>query len=388
MTAAAPIAHTGQLRWCLPKVQGRGAGLGNELIPWARVQLMAQVLGARALAPAFGLNQRAYHRHFGSSRGDWLMHAALERSLPVVDFDEAAYLASGGGDVVHAFGRWAHQLGLHERRALVVRTQGLWGGYGHIARARDWVRARLHASRWAAANLAELGLRLDPHHLTVAMHVRMGDFEAAREPSHSHDPHHEHSHEHYRGRFNTALPLDWFVSAGVQLQQALGARVQFLVFSDGTPEQLRPLTRHLHCVPTHVRHPADVSDLLAMAGADLLLCSVSSYSAWAAFLSQGHYLWFAPQLHPLGQGWGAVWGHEAQQNMPYSPTLQAWAAHKAETQPRAPSRAWAMAPGAELPAGLLAELEHRHALRRPCADLMQYGVVPMGKPHGFHTETR
>jgi len=360
-------------QWVLPQVQGRGAGLGNELITWARAQLMAQVLGARALQPAFGLNRRPYRQHFNTPRHDWLLQAALVRSLPVVDFDETDYLRLGGGDVVDAFSRFAQQQGLHGRRPLVIRTQGMWGGFGHIVRAREWVRARLHASRWAAANLAELGLRLHPDRLTVAMHVRLGDFDAARDV------------QAYRGLFNVALPLDWFIQAGLQLQQALGDKVQFLVFSDGTPEQLRPLTRHLRSVPTQVRHPADISDLLAMAAADLLLCSVSSYSAWAAFLSHGHYAWFAPQLQPLDGGWGAVWGHEPAQQATLSPTLQALVQRSLEGPAAPPGRAWALGPQVDLPDALLADLALRHAQRRPEADLMRYGVAPLASPQGFHT---
>jgi len=378
MMPRSTFVQQGQLRWCLPQVSGRGAGLGNELVPWARVQLMAQVLGARALHPAFGLNTRPYRQHFHTGRGDWLMHRALARCLPVIDFDEAAYQRCGAGDVVHAFGRFADQEQLHQRGPLVVRTQGMWGGLDHIVRAREWVRARLYASRWAARNLADLGLRLDPDRLTVAMHVRLGDFEAAGQA------------QAYRGRFNVALPLDWFVQAGIQLQQALHGRVQFLIFSDGSAEQLQPLTRHLHTVPTQASHPADVSDLLAMAQADLLLCSVSSYSAWAAFLSQGHYLWFEPQLHPMGAGWGSVWGHEPGQQAPHSPSRQACLARQHEGPAPAPGRAWTLAPGAAIAPALLRDLEQRLHLRRPSADLMRYGAVPMATsatPHGFHTET-
>lgn len=366
-------------RWVLPHVQGRGAGLGNELITWARAQLMAQVLDAQALHPAFGLNRRPYRQHFGTSRLDWVVHGALARTLPVIDFDERQYQAHGGGDVVDAFSRFVHREHLHDRGPLVVRTQGMWGGFGHIARARGWVRARLQASRWAAANAAELGMRLHPDRLTVAMHVRLGDFDAARDV------------RAYRGLFNVALPLDWFLQAGLQLQQALGDQVQFLVFSDGTPDQLGPLTRHLRTVPTAVRHPADISDLLAMADADLLLCSVSSYSAWAAFLSTGQHVWFAPQLQPLPGGWGSVWGHEAAQTTAGSPTLQACAQRSAEGADAPSGRSWALGPEDHLPAALLADLATRLAHRRPAADLMRYGVVPLAPPHtaphAFHTAT-
>ena len=35
------------LRYCIPNVTGRGAGLGNELVPWCRSLLAAQVLVSR-----------------------------------------------------------------------------------------------------------------------------------------------------------------------------------------------------------------------------------------------------------------------------------------------------------------------------------------------------
>ena len=37
------------LKLCLPWVHGRGAGLGNELVPWCRAFLAAQVLECRGI---------------------------------------------------------------------------------------------------------------------------------------------------------------------------------------------------------------------------------------------------------------------------------------------------------------------------------------------------
>lgn len=360
MNGGAPLA-----RLCLPWVPGRGAGLGNELVPWARAWLIAQAVGARALDPAFGLNPRRYDRHFGASRSDWLLQRGLQRVLPVLDFDEAEYLQGGGGDVAQSFAAFAQRHGLDRRHRWLVRTEGLWGGFHHIARARPWVRARLAASRWAAANLGELGARLHPDRLSVAMHVRLGDFAPPR------------SMADYRNRFNVSLPLEWFVDAGRQLQAAFGSHIEFLVFSDGSAEQLRPLTDTLNTVPTGVRHPADVSDLLAMSQADLLLCSVSSYSAWAAFLSDQPYLWFAPQLEPLADGWGAAWGHEARQQADDSPTRAALRQRGAERPDLGGGRGHALWPGTPLPDALLETLALRLRDRSRATDLLRYGVVPL-----------
>lgn len=354
------------LRWCLPVVAGRGAGLGNELVPWARAWLMAREIGARCLPPAFGLNERRYHRHFGTSRLDWLRQRLMLRALPCVHFTEHDYRAHGGGDVSRAFAAFAAQRGLHARAPLVVATDGMWGGLPHIARARQFVRGLLWRSRHAGANLAELGARLDPGKLTVAMHVRLGDFASADSVA---DP------AAMRGRFNVSMPLAWFVELGRQLRDAFGERVQFQVFSDGSPERLRPLLEAVQPVPTACARPADVSDLLAMAQADLLLCSVSTYSVWAAALSDAPYVWYRPQLQVHAQGLGSIWGHEPAQAAPDGATARALAEQLAHAPAQRIGRAFALDRGEALPEALRAALEQRGRQCRAAADLVHYGVA-------------
>ena len=52
---------------------------------------------------------------------------------------------------------------------------------------------------------------------------------------------------------------------------------------------------------------ADASDLLLLASADLLVCSLSSYSLTAAWLGAMPYLWLRDQLHD-DDGWLSMWG--------------------------------------------------------------------------------
>ena len=59
------------LQYALPMATGRGAGLGNELIPWGKAYIASRVLGIPALHPAWGLNTRRYWEYFGTSRIDW-----------------------------------------------------------------------------------------------------------------------------------------------------------------------------------------------------------------------------------------------------------------------------------------------------------------------------
>src|ERR1017187_8879269 len=87
------------LRYCLPRVRHNGHGLANEIVPWARAFLAAQVLDAKLLPPAFGLNRRGYWRHFRTSPDDWIFNRAIEHVMPVIEFRETDYLAHGGEDV-------------------------------------------------------------------------------------------------------------------------------------------------------------------------------------------------------------------------------------------------------------------------------------------------
>ena len=278
------------LRYCLSRVKNRGYGLGNELLPWARAFLASQVLHAKLLPPAFGMNRRAYWRHFHTPPDDWIYHRALEQLLPVVEFTESDYLAHGGGDVVTALRSFAAAHRLLQRRAYVLVTHGLWGGYHHVQAARAFIRSTLYQSRYAAQNLLQLRARIDPHKLLVGMHVRLGDFAA---PGAVRD---------YHRAANISLPIEWLCALARSLDRALGDGWQLLLITDGSEQQLRPLTGQWRCITTNDLAPGDCSDVLALANADLLVCSMSSFSTLAAFLSDSPYLWFLPNLYRHPQG--------------------------------------------------------------------------------------
>ena len=343
--------------------------MGNELIPWARSFLAAQVLGATALPPAFGANQRRYWRHFGAPRYDWLAHRALEAALPVFEFTDADHQRHGAGDVLITFRAFAEEHGLFDRSAYVVATEGMWGGYGHVAAARDFVRATLYQSRFAARNLVRIRQQLQPGMPVVGMHIRMGDFQAATDPT------------AYRGKFNLSVPLQWYVGIARSVQDQLGDQVQFLIASDATSEQLQPLSQGLRCVVASDMADADCSDILALAAADMLVCSVSSFSAWAAFLSTAPYLWYGPNLQCHPEGFHSIWGNEPLQQRPASPTRRAISAWQANGVPF--QRGWAIGGDGAVPAEVVKQALARHQQLDPTADLVQYGVIPI-PAHG-HT---
>lgn len=284
------------LRFCIPRVRSRGYGLGNELIPWARAFVAAQLLDARLLPPAFGLNRRVYWRHFHTRPDDWIYHRLLQQVMPVVRFTEADYEAHGGGSAQAALGSFIEARGLRRRHVFALVTDGLWGGYSHIQAAREFVRTTLYQSRYAPRNLLQLQGRIDPRKILVAMHVRLGDFVAPT------------TLDSYQRRANASLPLAWFCNVADCLQGAFGDDWQLLLVSDGAPAELQPLLDRHSCIITADIPDGDCSDALALAAADLLVCSASSYSSLAAFLSDSPYLWFAGNLHPHAEGCYSIHG--------------------------------------------------------------------------------
>ncbi len=359
------------LRFCLARVQTQGHGLGNELVPWARAFLASQVLNARLLPPAFGLNRREYWRHFGTPLDDWIYHRAIERLLPVVHFTEADWLEHGGDDVVAALRSFAAARGLARRAAYVLVTEGLWGGFYHVQAARDFMRATLYQSRFAARNLLRLRERIHPQKILVGMHVRLGDF---RPPGEGRD---------IRAG-NVSLPLEWFIGIADSLRHALGEQVQFLLVSDGSEAQLRALLEHVPCITTNDLPDADCSDALALADSDLLVCSASTYSHLAAFLSDSPYIWFAPNLFEHPEGCYSAGNPEADRGRPDAPRQRALREFQAKRATWV-SRGLGIGLEGAVPASLIRQLQHRQAWRRWQSDLMRGGVSPVLVNPGPHS---
>jgi hypothetical protein len=322
-------------------------------------------LGARILAPAFGLNPRQYRHYFDTPRLDWLGYRLLERALPRFEFTETDFLEYGGERLSDAIRNFAERHRLGDRSAWVLTTQGMWGGYRHVIEARDFVRSRLYLSKHTAENLATIQSRLDPARITVGMHVRLGDF------------HDTTKTQDYQGRFNVSLPIDWYVNMARSINDRLGDRVQFLIVSDGTPQQLAPLLDSCAAITTLDIPHSDISDMLALANADLLVCSVSSYSAWAAFLSDAPYLWFEPNLQQI-EGYYSIWGHEPHQLKPDGYTRRAMDYCDDPEVCYTGARGLPVALDGKLPETLFDRLIARQRAARPEFDLVCYGVVPTG----------
>ena len=348
-------------RYCVPRVAKRGYGLGNEFIPWARAFLASRLLRAKLLPPAFALNRRRYWRQFDTPLDDWIRNRAIEHLLPAVEFTEADYLEHGGGDVVNALRGFAKARGLYDRASYVLTTTGIWGGLKHIAQARDFIRATLYQSHYAAGNLLQLQRRIDPEKILVGLHVRLGDFRAPGSLS------------DYGKVANMSLPIEWFANIAATLTAKFGSDLQFLLVSDGSAEDLKPLTNAFNCVTSGDLANSDCSDLLALANSDLLVCSASTFSSLAAFLSDSPYLWFAPNLHLHAEGCYSLGSFEDRRGAERAAIVDAVAAY-ARSPHGWQQRGSAVGLDGALPSGLTQSVTMRRDRRQWRFDLVNYGV--------------
>src|SRR5579859_3262742 len=203
------------------RIGRRGAGLGNEILSWAKGWIASQVLDAHLVGPSWGMNQRRYYRNFGTSRFDFLVEDGLLR-LPHYEFTEADYRATGQVDFGTAVERWATAKGLAKKTSYIVSVEGMWGGYAAIRAAREFLYAQLLNSSDTLRNVFQITSGLSRSKLFVAVHMRSVSLGfTAPEPG-----------ENVRGKFNILVPGEWYLSVCEELQQKFGDRVQFHIFTD------------------------------------------------------------------------------------------------------------------------------------------------------------
>lgn len=365
------LANT-MFKYCIPKVAGRGAGLGNELIPWAKAFIAGSELGIPFSQPAWGLNRLRYWEYFGTSRFDWAGHYLIGKSLPSFTFTEEDYFATGEKDFGRAIRVFADANDLKSKPAYVLWVEGMWGGYYAIEKAKPFISSVLYGAKNSVANLWDTKQHLRPDTLVVAVHVRLGDFNAATDTS------------DYRGKFNVSIPMSWYVSVSRALRKAFGESVQFVLLSNGKHLELRDYIAEFEPVTTSHQNYTVCSDLLTMANADLLICSVSSYSMWAAFLSEKPYFWYEPNLQSHERCF-SLWGHEARQAAVNGVTASN-ISHLATTalipeNEATLSRGIPISENADIPVEILKYLDAKLKLKATRSDLIQYGVVPKNLKH-------
>ena len=347
---------------CVSASKPARAGLGNELIPLAKAHLAARALGIPLVSPAWGFDRRPYWRHFSGSRLDVAPYLTAIAGRRRLEFTEAAYRQTGVVDYGLAARRWCSRHGGRWRRAVLV-NEGLWGGFPAIDGARSFIRSYLGGSRHAPGNIAALRSRRRPGTILVGVHIRGGDFAA---PS---------SGAAYRETWNVSLPMAWYMDVCRGLRELLGDSVQFLVLGADAAGPGMALVNDLGALTTWSERHTDVSDLLLLSIADLLVCSVSTFSLVAAWLSDSPYLWPSAQLH-REDGWQSIWGIEPAQRSGLTASNRRELSGLVEP----PSgRGIPVPPSGRLPEAVSVALATGDRAWDRRADLIYYGVVRESK---------
>jgi hypothetical protein len=349
----------------------RGAGLGNEILPWAKGWIASQVLEAYLVGPSWGINPRRYHRNFRTSRLDFLLEDALQ-CLPHYAFTEQDYHDCEEIDFGAALRKWARAKGIARKRSYIVSVDGMWGGYPSIRCARAFLLARLLNSRNVFRHFYQITSRLSSGKLFVAVHMRSGG-DGFIAPAVGED---------IRGKFNILVPENWYLWVCGALQERYRDAIQFHFFTDRRSAEFEEAVRRFNPGQVIQEGLTECSDLCLMAHADLRVCSVSSYSLAASFLSEGPYLWYEPQLS-LSHGHYSLWGDC---DSPGSVATYASRSHGQAPDSHARSSATQEAPalalgtamniGDPLPEDLVRLLDQRLSTRKRCANLLEYGSIP------------
>lgn len=342
--------------WSAPKlITPRGAGLGNEVFPWAKAYLGARALGLREVAPPWMINRRRYDRDFGGSLGGTAKYMAI-RGLPTIEITREDVVGTGAVDYLDAMQMLRPTI-LSRREPVVLHGSGMHGGYLGIRRARAYLRRAILGAE-SAVRAHELIDEIEPSRVRIGVHFRGGaDFAETDGVK--------------PGVFNSRLPIEWYESVVQSLAKQLAMQVEVLLASDTESAELA------EALAIGGRHPArvastSVGDLAALAHSDIIVSSVSSFSMLAIFLSNAAYVWHADNLGVDG-GWASIWGHEAQEDGG-GPTLR-----NKELELTSRARTYRGIPQGAQPVwsdGVLRRLRDSAAARKLSSDLIYYGVVP------------
>ena len=341
-----------------------GSGLGNEMIPWAKGYIASQILGARLIGPSWGLNGRRYYRNFGTSRLDFIAEEIIRR-LPHHDFTDEDFDAMGTDDFAEAFSKWSQAKGLLKRGNFVVVVDSMYWGYPAVRSAREFLRMQLLKSKGVAEHVFSVTSKQDSTKLQVAVHLRLGsDFSKTSVG------------ENIRGKANVQIPLEWYISVCNEIRTALDGNCEFRIYSDIRSDGFRQMVELFNPGQEELAGLTECSDLVLMSLADLRVCSVSSYSTAACFLSKGPYIWYEAALEYERGFYSSPFkmpGIRRTLTQSHEKIIEGLGSRSENSES---FRGWPIASSSGLPSGLAAQLRRTVDQKQKACDLLHYGVVP------------
>jgi len=131
---------------------------------------------------------------------------------------------------------------------------------------------------------------INPYHIekaeefnpnSVALHIRMGDFEEPENEQLLRD-----------GAWNYRLPLKWYIAIIDKIR--LKSNLPIYIFSDATDKELEEILAFDNCKRAYFG--SAISDMIALSRCKILVSSASTFSMWASFLGQMPTIWFPGQM--------------------------------------------------------------------------------------------
>jgi len=256
--------------WDLWVVRMSGYGLGNCFFCYFHAVILAEKVGATVLYPPWlslkigpmlrgASTKRLYWRMFKPYPGE--RYGIAKFFTLLTKYRRRKFVEIGGAADPQLFRSSLNVITFDPRK---FSFNGL---HAH----RETIRKRL---------LGIVNDPLPPQHTWgcgnyMAIHVRLSDF-AVVDPS-----------VISKERANVRIPLSWYaeITAALRVQYP---EKQIYLFSDGKEDELKPL---LELGAELYQSGSDMTDLLAMAGAALVVGSNSTYSRWAVFLGDMPSIW-------------------------------------------------------------------------------------------------
>jgi hypothetical protein len=246
-----------------------GYGLGNCFYTYFHAVALAEKYGAAVIAPPwFSLKLGPLLRGERSKRFYWRMFRPF-------------------ADEIHGVKKLLTLLWSYRRRVILKVGEStdpvvVRGVLNYVVSSRFTFRG-LHAHRAVIRErlLGTVNDSVPANHCWgggnyIAIHIRLGDFAEAADDALI-----------KAAQDNLRIPMSWYVNLTRALHRRHGDTPIF-IFSDGDETLLRPI---LDEGAKLYRSGSDMTDLLAMSGASILVGSNSTYSRWAAFLGNMPSIW-------------------------------------------------------------------------------------------------
>jgi len=248
-----------------------GNGLGNLMFTWARCLVTSRRYGWRMLWPTW--------RSFKPK--NWRVNSYDHRTYSDLFQPNESYVTGWRKPWLLARNYWITEQSALEQGAppgAVVEFRGIEGKFAPFREQYELVYSEL----LKIVRPQHLMAFSDPVPAPIGIHVRRGDFDW------------QNSCGDTAACDNSALPLEWYMDALLDIRAVTGEETAAYVFSDGTAEELAPLLA-LPAV-TRMDYGSSLGDMLGLSRSRLLIASGSTFSMWGSYLGQVPTIWHPRKL--------------------------------------------------------------------------------------------